>query len=196
MDMTTIVVAASIPSAFTGFCFWLIEQNLKKRADNEKEEREERQRQLDEREQIREKNELCIINSVNAANSARRGHSQSRAENPGCTLQWRHARSPGLRSEGQARTKELSERASTETYHRGRRTNIMKNIDWKRKLTSRKLWTAVASFVSMMIVATGGAENTATQVTALIMAGASVVAYIIGEGLTDSANIGSDDSEE
>ena len=46
----------------------------------------------------------------------------------------------------------------------------MKNINWKRKLTSRKLWTAVASFVSMMIVATGGAENTATQVTALIMA--------------------------
>ncbi len=36
MDMTTIVVAASIPSAFTGFCFWLIEQNLKKRADNER----------------------------------------------------------------------------------------------------------------------------------------------------------------
>ncbi len=32
-----------------------------------KKEREERQNQLDEREQIREKNELCIINSVNAA---------------------------------------------------------------------------------------------------------------------------------
>ena len=69
----------------------------------------------------------------------------------------------------------------------------MKKIDWVRKLTSRKLWTAVASFVSMMILATGGT----TQVTALIMAGASVVAYIIGEGLTDSANIGaSDDTEE
>lgn len=65
----------------------------------------------------------------------------------------------------------------------------MKNINWVRKLTSRKLWTAVASFVSMMIVATGGAENTATQITALIMAGASVVAYIIGEGLTDAANV-------
>ena len=65
----------------------------------------------------------------------------------------------------------------------------MKNINWTRKLTSRKMWTAVASFVSMMIVATGGAENTATQVTALIMAGASVVAYIIGEGLTDAANV-------
>lgn len=64
----------------------------------------------------------------------------------------------------------------------------MKNIDWVRKLTSRKLWTAVGSFVSMMIIATGGTENTATQVTALIMAGASVVAYIIGEGLTDSSH--------
>lgn len=65
----------------------------------------------------------------------------------------------------------------------------MKKINWVRKLTSRKLWTAVASFVSMTIVATGGAENTATQVTALIMAGASAVAYIIGEGLTDAACI-------
>ena len=42
----------------------------------------------------------------------------------------------------------------------------------------------------MMIVATGGAETTATQVTALIMAGASVIAYIIGEGLTDASNAG------
>lgn len=66
----------------------------------------------------------------------------------------------------------------------------MKNINWVRKLTSRKLWTAVASFASMMIVATGGAESTATQVTALIMAGASVIAYIIGEGLTDASNAG------
>jgi hypothetical protein len=72
----------------------------------------------------------------------------------------------------------------------------MKKINWVRKLTSRKLWTAVASFVSMMIVATGGAENTATQVTALIMAGASVVAYIIGEGLTDYANTGAKDQDE
>ena len=65
----------------------------------------------------------------------------------------------------------------------------MKQINWVRRLTSRKLWTAVASFVSMMILATGGAKNTATQVTALIMAGASVIAYIIGEGLTDAVNI-------
>ena len=68
----------------------------------------------------------------------------------------------------------------------------MKNIDWVRKLTSRKFWAAVASFVSMMIVAFGGTENSATQIAALIMAGASVIAYIIGEGLTDAANVGID----
>ncbi len=72
----------------------------------------------------------------------------------------------------------------------------MNKINWVRKLTSRKLWTAVASFVSMMILATGGTESVATQVTALIMAGASVVAYIIGEGLTDSSRIVSEDEKE
>ncbi len=72
----------------------------------------------------------------------------------------------------------------------------MKKINWTRKLTSRKLWTAVASFASMMIVAAGGAESTAAQVTALIMAGATVVAYIIGEGLTDAANAGQEGKED
>lgn len=60
-------------------------------------------------------------------------------------------------------------------------------IDWKSKLTSRKFWAAVASFVGMLIIFFKGTEETATQVTALIMAGASVVAYIIGEGLADAA---------
>ena len=68
-------------------------------------------------------------------------------------------------------------------------------IDWKRKLTSRKFWTAIAGFVAMMITAFGGAEETATQITALIMAGAAVVAYIIGEGLADAANAGKADEE-
>ena len=54
-------------------------------------------------------------------------------------------------------------------------------MDWRKKLTSRKFWTAVASFVTLMITAFGVAEDTAAQVSAIIMAGASVVAYIIGE---------------
>lgn len=64
----------------------------------------------------------------------------------------------------------------------------MKKIDWIRKLTSRKFWLSVASFVSMLIVALGGAEATATQVTGLIMAGATVIGYVIGEGLADASN--------
>jgi hypothetical protein len=61
-------------------------------------------------------------------------------------------------------------------------------IDWKRKLTSRKFWLAIATFVTMLIIYfTGDAEN-AEKVSALIMAGASVVAYIIGEGLADAGN--------
>lgn len=64
----------------------------------------------------------------------------------------------------------------------------MRKIDWTAKLTSRKFWAAIATFVSMMIVAIGKSEETATQVTSLIMAGAAVVAYIIGEGLADAAS--------
>ena len=60
--------------------------------------------------------------------------------------------------------------------------------DMKRKLTSRKFWAAVAEFVTMLIIAFKGSQETATQVAALIMAGASVIAYIIGEGLIDAAS--------
>ena len=60
-------------------------------------------------------------------------------------------------------------------------------MDWKRKLTSRKFWVAVAEFVTMLLIAFGKAEETAAQVAAIIMAGAAVVAYIIGEGLVDAA---------
>lgn len=130
MDMTTIVVAASIPSAFTGFCFWLIEQNLKKRADNGKEEREERQKQLDEREQIREKNELCIINSVNAAIALGEAIARAvqRIPDAHCNGDMHAALDYAQKVKHEQRT---SERASTETYHRGRRTNIMKTSTGK-----------------------------------------------------------------
>ena len=69
-------------------------------------------------------------------------------------------------------------------------------IDWKRKLTSRKFWMAVASFVSMLVVAFGGSEAVASQVTALIIAGATVIAYIIGEGLADTAGNKTDTAVE
>ena len=61
------------------------------------------------------------------------------------------------------------------------------NIDWKRKLTSRKLWMAVAGFaVGVVMVFTGNA--TAETITGCVMSLGSVVAYIVGEGLTDASN--------
>lgn len=60
-------------------------------------------------------------------------------------------------------------------------------MDWKSKLTSRKFWAAVAEFVTMLIVALHGTQETATQIAALIMAGAAVIAYIVGEGLIDAS---------
>ena len=61
-------------------------------------------------------------------------------------------------------------------------------IDWKRKLTSRKWWVAVAAMVSGLILAFGGGDDVANTVSGCIMSGASVIAYIIGEGLADSSN--------
>lgn len=60
-------------------------------------------------------------------------------------------------------------------------------IDWKAKLTSRKLWMAVCGLVSGILVALKMDEQSVTQITGIIMAAASVVAYIIGEGLIDAA---------
>jgi uncharacterized membrane protein len=59
-------------------------------------------------------------------------------------------------------------------------------IDWKKKLTSRKFWMALVGFVTPLLLAFGVAEASVTQIVAIIMAGADVVAYIIAEGLVDA----------
>lgn len=73
-------------------------------------------------------------------------------------------------------------------------------IDWKRKLTSRKLWVAVAGFVAGLVIAFGGGEEVANTVSGCILSGAAVVGYILGEGLTDMANLnntkGENDNED
>ena len=61
-------------------------------------------------------------------------------------------------------------------------------MDWKKKLTSRKFWMAVVAFITPLLLAFGVAETEVTQVTAIIMAGADVLAYIIAEGMVDAKN--------
>ena len=59
-------------------------------------------------------------------------------------------------------------------------------IDWKRKLTSRKFWVAVIGFVIPLLLSFGVAESVATQISGVIMSGATCIAYILGEGLVDA----------
>lgn len=63
----------------------------------------------------------------------------------------------------------------------------MKKIDWARKLTSRKFWAAVVGFSVPLMTMLQVSDSTAVQVTALIMAVGTLIAYIIGEGMTDAA---------
>lgn len=67
MDILTICITMGVPSAITGFCFWVLERRIQQREETEKKERERRQKELDERERAREKSELYIIKSVQAA---------------------------------------------------------------------------------------------------------------------------------
>lgn len=60
------------------------------------------------------------------------------------------------------------------------------SINWKQKLTSRKFWAAVVGFITPMLLAFGVAEDSVTQIVAIIMAGADVMAYIIAEGMVDA----------
>ena len=66
-------------------------------------------------------------------------------------------------------------------------------INWKQKLTSRKFWAAVITFVTSILVAFGVPDLTIEQVIAVITAGSAMIAYIIGEGLVDARRISKGD---
>ena len=72
----------------------------------------------------------------------------------------------------------------------------MKKIDWAKKLTSRKFWAAVVGVATPLMTMLQVSDNTAVQVTAIIMAGGTLIAYIIGEGMTDAASAGNQITEE
>ena len=65
----------------------------------------------------------------------------------------------------------------------------MNKEDILRKITSRKFWVAVVSFVSALLVAFKVPEASISQVTAIIMAFGSLFAYIFAEGWVDSARV-------
>lgn len=56
MDMPALIIAMGVPSAITGFFFWLLERKLEKR-----------EAERDEKEAIREKQEFLMVKSIGAA---------------------------------------------------------------------------------------------------------------------------------
>ena len=65
----------------------------------------------------------------------------------------------------------------------------MSKIDWKRKLSSRKLWAAVAGIVTGLAMVFGLDEGTISSVAGAVVSVASVVAYIITEGKVDAEGV-------
>ena len=59
-------------------------------------------------------------------------------------------------------------------------------VDWKQKLTSRKFWAAVLGFITPILIVFNVPDLTIEQVSVIIMSGATLIAYIIGEGLVDA----------
>lgn len=60
-----------------------------------------------------------------------------------------------------------------------------KKIDWVIKLSSRKFWMALVNLVTNILIVINLSDNQIAQVTALIMAGAGLIAYILSEGFID-----------
>lgn len=62
-------------------------------------------------------------------------------------------------------------------------------INWKQKLSSRKLWAAIVGVVVGIAAAFGLNENDYAQIAGVITSLASIIAYIFGESNVDKARI-------
>ena len=65
----------------------------------------------------------------------------------------------------------------------------MNKIDWRRKLSSRKLWAAVAGIVTGLAMVFGLDEGTISSVAGAVVSVASVVTYILTEGKVDAESV-------
>lgn len=60
-------------------------------------------------------------------------------------------------------------------------------VNWKQKLTSRKLWAAVVGVVVGLAAAFGIEENDYAQIVGVVGSMVSVMSYIFGESAVDAA---------
>ena len=65
-------------------------------------------------------------------------------------------------------------------------------IDWKRKFASRKFWVAVAGLIIAFMNVLKVEQAVAVQVTTIIMAFGTLIAYILAEGFIDAKDVDGD----
>lgn len=65
----------------------------------------------------------------------------------------------------------------------------MDKNDIVRKLTSRKFWVALVSFITALLTAFHVSDGSIAQVSAIVMAFGSLMIYILAEGATDAASL-------
>lgn len=58
-------------------------------------------------------------------------------------------------------------------------------IDWKAKLTSRKMWAAIVGIISGLALVFGLDQDIISTISGAVVAIGSVVAYIVSEGKVD-----------
>lgn len=69
----------------------------------------------------------------------------------------------------------------------------MNQINWKKKLTSRKFWAALMAVVLSLLTIFRVSDTVQAQVEALGWGIAALIAYIVGEGLVDAKSAGKKD---
>ncbi len=63
------------------------------------------------------------------------------------------------------------------------------NINWKRKLSSRKFWAAVSGVVISVMIAFGANADSQEKVVGVFTATGTLAIYMLAEGSTDKAAI-------
>lgn len=72
----------------------------------------------------------------------------------------------------------------------------MTQIDWARKLSSRKFWVAVVGLVTGLLLLFGVDKTQTEQIGGIVLTVGSIIAYILGEAITDSGDTIILDEEE
>lgn len=67
MNIEALILTMSIPSAVTGFCFWVVERKIKRNDAENQKKREQHQKDQEEKEKLREESQFLILQAVNAS---------------------------------------------------------------------------------------------------------------------------------